>query len=198
MKKGRLMVTALSLFLASLMCVALSGGKSVRAQGRRNKQREKTVVTNLRLSLPAADGKILPFKFQGDDLEAAMLSHPAPEVWLVAPARKMRGEDSAESSEKIELSQEAKNIVSSYWKTLLAAGYRLEVARIPDSEARRMEILSIGMARQTFLQELPRTKVSTPDGPRLLLSSEVASVLEFVEVIPKPRNAHKIRAKLVV
>jgi hypothetical protein len=124
---------------------------------------------------------VLPFKFQGGDLEAAMLSHPAPEVWLVAPARKTRGEDSGESPEKAELSQEAKNIVSSYWGTLLAAGYRLEVARIPDPEDRRMEILSIGMARQTFLRELVKMRVSAPDGPRLVSSSEAVAVLEFVD-----------------
>ena len=120
-----------------------------------------------------AAGELLPFKLTSEDLRAAVLAHPVPEMWLVFPASMEpvpKQDDSVSGSAltiRVELPPEAKKALSSYWRYLL-------------SVRRDTSLVDMINTRNDTFRELQKIELDSPSGRRTIARDEAEELVEFI------------------
>jgi hypothetical protein len=131
-----------------------------------------------------AGGEVLRFEFEGGDLRAKVLSHPAPEMWLVFPAARDQGQshNSNVSTDgvKVELPPEAKRLLRLQWETALPAAYDWELGGVSSVSARSLLSATIMQSSQKASLELTKVIVDAPGGRRPLTLGEGVDLASFV------------------
>jgi hypothetical protein len=129
-----------------------------------------------------AAGRVLPLRLEGD-LKESVVTHPAPEIWLIftAPARRNvgQGADQAEGL-KVELPPQAVSILRVQWKAVLTSRYKQDVEGLPDAESFRREDGLIARASLDALQGLTKVPINAPDGERTISWREAEDLVHFI------------------
>jgi hypothetical protein len=131
-----------------------------------------------------AEGRLAPFKYEGQDLRDAVLAHPAPEVWLRFPATEGKdpapSDDGTERAVRVELPPEAQRLINSQWSGRLASEYDWHYGEVANAQERvNLSVRMAQVSQQTALQ-LREVFIEAPDGRRPLSMNEANSVAQFI------------------
>ncbi len=131
-------------------------------------------------------GKVLPFTFKGDDLQAAVMSHPMPETWLVFPASTVKDQPPEATSGndaptvKLELPVKAQQVLLSVWKAALNFRYSQHLENESSAQSDAYDGMALQSSRRIVEKDLQKIEIDTPTGRRTISWEEAEALTEFV------------------
>ncbi|HEX8284490.1 MAG TPA: hypothetical protein VF588_14085 [Pyrinomonadaceae bacterium] len=184
------------IYVSTLSVIALftpaSCIKSRESHGNTASVTNTAVVSVVRPSLAfegKAAGEVQPFKPVGEDLEASLSAHPAPDVWLTFPAAAGQtrsqstppGEDES-TAIRVALPPEAGAVLSALWKLSLISHYRLQIDGARDGVSSRNMMVTHMNATTRAQVELEKMQIDAPDGRRAISPDEAGELVKFINV----------------
>lgn len=133
-----------------------------------------------------AAGKESPFNPTGEDLKAAIYSHPPPEVWLVFHVSGKQGQSQSSSSDKgesavrVDLPIAAQELLLSHWRVSLSSNYEMDIAGVPNAQSYGDQMVTIANSFQNVAAELMKVQIDAPDGRRTISQDEANDLTKFM------------------
>ncbi len=191
MKKSLLLLSVLPILLCLLLAVAMHNAPAKGAsQAQQKNETRGAILPQPHAAIEGkAVGRVIPFKPSGDDLKAALLVHPSPELWLEFPAATGIGETpaiSATGTEKmvrIDLPVAALKALSDCWEVYLSAHYNISVEPLRDANGLFKEKMRLANAIDETSDELRKSKIAAPDGTRDISYYEAEDLMERFHVM---------------
>lgn len=132
------------------------------------------------------EGITQPFNPTSVNLKESVLSHPLPEVWLVfySPVKPDQPQahrpEGQKLSMRVELPPDARHILLTQWRKVLASKYKEEIEVLPDVQSFKKEDVVIASSTNTARLELTKILIETPDGKRTLSWTEANNLVIFI------------------
>ena len=123
------------------------------------------------------DGFLSPLQYNGEDLKQFTLSQPLPNIWLISPDNE---DINGGGSKKINLSEEAKNILYKHWLNSLKHHYITEIEEaLKDTSYQKEDALLVQSTHDTKKQLL-NTLLEPNVNSRNFSDDEVRQLVMFL------------------
>jgi hypothetical protein len=138
-----------------------------------------------------AAGESIPFARAGEDIREAIMGHPFPKVWLTFTTSSKQGPpqsdspDSGESTVKVELPDEANQLLRTYWQTYLNATYNMDIKGMPDAESYRSQMVIADRSADDTEQKLMKIDIEAPNGRRKISLDEARDLTSLISGFAK-------------
>jgi hypothetical protein len=138
-----------------------------------------------------AAGELIPFRRTDEDLKDAIMAHPFPNVWLTFTTSSKQGQpqsdspDRGETTAKVELPDEANQLLRTYWQTYLKATYNMDIKDMPEGESYLAQMVVISRSSDNTTQKLMKVDIEAPNGKRKLSWDEARDLTSLISGFAK-------------
>jgi hypothetical protein len=136
-----------------------------------------------------AAGNVQPFMRNDDNLRTAVLTQPAPEVWLEFAESKREGQPTRKPSHEKEpviqvlLPREGAELLKTFWEKTLLFDYREAYEKAETAQEQINRDKAWGSYRSTTEQALQKIEITAPDGVRKISDEEANRLVYFVRKV---------------